>query len=544
MKVVCYSRVSSAIQAEKGTIRTQDEVADRYCAANGITLTNRYVDDGVSGSIPIRERPGGAKLWADADARRFDLILVFSLSRLARSTLEILNALEFFKSKGIAIKSLTQDIDTSTPTGQFFITNLASMDQLMRDNIKENTRHGLERIVRAGQWAGGKPPFGYSVIDKRLTIDPIQSEIVKDIFSWYLGGLRVRGIAIRLNSLEIKHPLDWKKEKSRIWWDTTVSKLLRNRVYVGEWVWRKRTDRRKVGGRSVCTKTTSDQQIAIAVPPIIANEDFEQIQQTLTTNRANSFRNVKNFYLLRSLIFCRECGSKYVGMTSGRKPWVKQFYRCRSHISTSQLQPCKGKAVRADLLDAAVWDHCSSFAEDPSLVIDELRSVMLSKQDNQWELRLEAKALDASIAARSQQRAKVINLHRKGIVSDDEAERELLALRSELEGMEQQLLGLRAALGSAEDAEYRIVTAESMLNLVAERVLSADDKTKREVALAWIDRIEIETVGEGRKARGIAHVRFVFQPSSEAVDYVEGGVATSRARFAACWPRTSRKSTL
>jgi site-specific DNA recombinase len=537
MRVVCYSRVSSAIQEEKGTIRTQDEVADRYCAANAITPINRYVDNGVSGSIPIRERPGGAKLWADADARRFDLILVFSLSRLARSTLEILNALEFFKARGIAIKSLTQDIDTSTPTGQFFITNLASMDQLMRDNIKENTRHGLERIVRAGQWAGGTPPFGYRVVDKRVAIDPIQSKIVQDIFRWYLGGARVRGIAVRLNAADVTHSI------SKHWWDTTVSKLLRNRAYIGELVWRKRTDRRKVAGKSVCTKTTKDQQITVPIPPLVSSEDFERVQLTLTTNQANSFRNVKNFYLLRSLIFCRECGSKYVGMTSGRKPWVKQFYRCRSHISTSQIAPCNGKAVRADLLDAAVWDHCSSFAENPSIVIDELRSVMLSKQDNQWELRLEAKALDASISARSQQRAKVINLHRKGIVSDAEAERELLALRSELEGLEQHRQELLDALGSAEDAEYRIVTAESMLKLVAEKVLSADDEARREVAVAWIDRIEIETVGAGREGRTKAHVRFVFQSSAETVTSVEPGVATSRARFAACWPRTSRKST-
>ena len=537
MRVVCYSRVSSAIQEEKGTIRTQDEVADRYCAANAITPINRYVDDGVSGSIPIRERPGGAKLWADADARRFDLILVFSLSRLARSTLEILNALEFFKARGIAIKSLTQDIDTSTPTGQFFITNLASMDQLMRDNIKENTRHGLERIVRAGQWAGGTPPFGYRVVDKRVAIDPIQSKIVQDIFRWYLGGARVRGIAVRLNAADVTHSI------SKRWWDTTVSKLLRNRAYIGELVWRKRTDRRKVAGKSVCTKTTKDQQIMVPIPPLVSSGDFERVQLTLTTNQANSFRNVKNFYLLRSLIFCRECGSKYVGMTSGRKPWVKQFYRCRSHISTSQIPPCNGKAVRADLLEAAVWDHCSSFAENPSIVIDELRSVMLSKQDNQWELRLEAEALDASISARSQQRAKVINLHRKGIVSDAEAERELLALRSELEGLEQQRQELINAVGSAEDAEYRIVTAESMLKLVAEKILSADDEARREVAVAWIDRIEIETVGAGREGRTRAHVRFVFQSSAETVTSVAPGVATSRARFAACWPRTSRKST-
>jgi septal ring factor EnvC (AmiA/AmiB activator) len=230
-------------------------------------------------------------------------------------------------------------------------------------------------------------------------------------------------------------------------------------------------------------------------------------------------------------------------MTSGKKPWVKLFYRCRSRISTPQLQPCGAKHVRADLLDRALWQLCIDFAEDPSPVIDEMRKTLEAGQSRQWEYRMDDRRLGREIAERSEQRAHTINLHRRGFIDDKEAEHELDRLRTELEAMKAQRDELNNALASAEQAEYRTMTAESMLNLMAETVLNADEKVKREVVLAWVDRIEIQTVGEGRKAQAIAHVRFVFQPT-QTVTSVEPAVATSRARFAACWPRTSRKSTL
>lgn len=530
MRVVAYYRVSTAHQEEKGTIRTQDDVAERYCAASGHALLDKYVDDGVSGSIPIRERPDGARLWADALAHKFDLILIFDLSRLARATIEILTAMEFFKSHDIGVRSLTQDyIDTSTSHGLYFLTGLAASDQFMRDKIREQSRYGLERIVRAGEWAGGKPPFGYRIVDKHVAIDPVQSEIVRDIFKWYLSGdIRVRGIAKRLNALDVKHSI------SERWWDTTVSKLLRNRAYVGEIVWRKRTNRRKVAGKWVCTKTTDEQQIKRAIPAIISDKDFERAQRMLTANRSGRFRNVKNFYLVRGLVFCRECGSKYRGMTSGRNPWMKTYYRCASHISTSQIPPCRGKAVRADILDAAVWDYCLSFAQNPGQVIEELRKVMQAKQDNQHESRVNAARLEKQIATKRQGRAETIKLHRRGVITEDEAARDLSDLESEVRALEEQRQEFLSALEVAEDAEFRLLSVESMLNLIAEKVSSASLDLMREVVVAWVSRIEIETVSEGKRDRGVAHVSFAFRPSPEAVTSEERAVATSKARFAAC----------
>lgn len=65
---------------------------------------------------------------------------------------------------------------------------------------------------------------------------------------------------------------------------------------------------------------------------------------------------------------------------------------------------------------------------------------------------------------------------------------------------------------SAEVLELRILNAETMLKLMADRVSKADDKTKREIALGLVDRVTIDTIGEGKEARTTATARYAFDP--------------------------------
>jgi site-specific DNA recombinase len=534
LRAVLYCRVSGDDQ----NIESQIDFAVRHCKLHEIAIHEIYKDDGVSSlHYKLEQRPEGARLLADAKAGKFDTILVFKVDRLIRGS--VASTAELLREYGVTIRSLTEPFDTSTPAGKLLLNMLGEMGEFERSNIIERSRSGMERIVRAGQWAGGVPPFGYCVgADKKLALDTAQSEIVKDIFRWYLSGaLRVRGIAQRLNAADVKHSI------SRRWWDTTVSKLLRNRAYVGELIWRKRTNRRRVGGKWTCVKTTKEQQITIAIPPIISQKDFDPVQRMLTANQRGSFRNVKNFYLLRGLIFCRQCGSKYRGMTSGRKPWIKTYYRCASHIGTSQIPPCRGKAVRADILDAAVWETCLSFAQDPGQVIEELRAVMQTTQNVQHESRALVASLEKQITKIKQGRADTIRLHRLGVITQEETERDLAALEGEVKALNEHRQEILVAVESSEDAEFKLLSVESMLNLLAERISSLSLDAMREVVLSWVSRIEIETVSEGKTDRGVAHVSFAFGASPAAVAFVGRGVATSSARLAACWPRTSRKST-
>ena len=527
---VLYCRVSSDEQRERGSIVTQESFARDYFHSHGIELSETYKDDGVSGTIRVADRPDGARLLADVRAGGIDRVYVFKLDRLARRTSDILNTVEFLREHQVSVYSLTEPFESETAAGRFVLSMLASVAELERENISARSRAGSERAVKEGRWAGGRAPFGFRVVDGRLAIDPEQGPIVQDIFTWYLCGQRVRGIATRLNDLAIRHPLEWNKRgKDRPWYESTVSKLLNNPVYRGEWTWRKRLDRRVVQGRTVYTKPTPEQLIKVEVPALVSHEDFDQVQRILKENFSMSPRNSKYFYLLRALLTCGDCGRRYIGLGSGRPRWYKHYYRCSSHVSAVGRVPCAGRAMRADLLDAAVWDQIVSFVSDPSDVIEELRSAMAQGQTTQDDIKAEVGQMEAALTVKTRERARVISLLRRGLIADSEGEHELLLLRSEVERLEQQKLDLESRLMTAENLELRALSAEVMLGLLSDRVATADDKTKRQIVEAFVDGIVIQTDSTGPSA----NVRYVFRPV-ETVDYVEAGVATSSARFAAC----------
>ena len=134
-KAAVYCRVSSEAQQERQTIETQVEFAHKYCDLNGIEITTIYRDDGITGTLPMQDRPAGGQLLEDAKEGHFDLLLIFKLDRLGRSTRVILNAVHDLDGMGVLVRSMTEPFDTSDASGRFLLTILAGVADLERSNI-------------------------------------------------------------------------------------------------------------------------------------------------------------------------------------------------------------------------------------------------------------------------------------------------------------------------------------------------------------------------------------------------------------------------
>ena len=512
MKAALYFRVSTDEQKERASIETQREFAAQYCKVHEITIIAAYSDDGISGTVPVAERPDGSRLLADAKAKKFDTILVYKLDRLARSTLEILKAVETLGQWGVSIKSMTEPFETDSSVGKFLVSMLASVAQLERDAIRDRSGAGMERLARQGKWLGGRPSFGYQVVNGKLAIHPEQAEIVKDIFRLFLSGSKQGAIARHLNAQAVIHPMGLDREGvNRLWHEATISKLLRDTVYAGTFRWRKTTARKRLGRRITFIKAPESKQISCSVPAIISTEDFEETQRILKENLRRSLRNARYFYLLRSLVKCGCCDRTYVGFTSNNRRRY-QYYRCGSHFRKIGVEPCQGKAIRADVLDQRVWEHCAAFIRNPKAVLDEVRQTMLASQRDQNDLNNQIESLDSILIAKQTERARVINLVRRGLINDKEAEHELTRLQQEVNQIQIERDELAKGQETAESLELRLLNAETMLKLMADRVSKADEKTKREIALALVDKITVDTNGKGRDARTTARVRYAFDP--------------------------------
>jgi DNA invertase Pin-like site-specific DNA recombinase len=123
-----------------------------YCDRRGWRITSEYVDAGISGAKD--SRPALNRLMTDAHRRRFDAVVVWRFDRFARSVSHLLRALENFKALGIDFVSLSEQIDTSTPTGRLVFVILASVAELERSLIAERVKAGLRNARAKGKRLG------------------------------------------------------------------------------------------------------------------------------------------------------------------------------------------------------------------------------------------------------------------------------------------------------------------------------------------------------------------------------------------------------
>jgi DNA invertase Pin-like site-specific DNA recombinase len=115
-------------------------------------VVGEYVDVGISGAR--EKRPQLDRLLADAHRRRFDAVVVWRFDRFARSVSHLLRALETFKALGIEFVSLSEQMDTSTPTGKMVFTVLGAVAELERSLIAERVRAGLRNARAKGKRLG------------------------------------------------------------------------------------------------------------------------------------------------------------------------------------------------------------------------------------------------------------------------------------------------------------------------------------------------------------------------------------------------------
>src|ERR1700736_868131 len=149
-RMAIYARVSTTNHGQDVTVQTRD--LEQFAEARGWSMVDAYIDTGVSGAKD--SRPELNRLMADAHKRKFDVIAVWKFDRFARSVSHLLRALETFNALGIAFVSLSEQMDTTTPTGKMVFTVLGAVAELERSLIAERVRAGLRNARAKGKTLG------------------------------------------------------------------------------------------------------------------------------------------------------------------------------------------------------------------------------------------------------------------------------------------------------------------------------------------------------------------------------------------------------
>jgi len=165
VRAAIYARVSTTNCGQDPSMQTRE--LEEYCQRRGWGIAGTYVDRGVSGAKD--SRPALNRLMADASQRRFDAVLVWKFDRFARSVSHLLRALEIFHSLDIEFVSLSEQVDTSTPTGKMVFTVLGAVAELERSLIVERVKAGM-RNARAKGKRIGRPPRTFLSSEMREAI--------------------------------------------------------------------------------------------------------------------------------------------------------------------------------------------------------------------------------------------------------------------------------------------------------------------------------------------------------------------------------------
>ena len=145
-----YARVSTLDQNPQMRLRELRAYAKR----RGLNLVYEFVDH-ASGAKD--QRPELTQLWRHVRDRKVDIVLVWKFDRFARSTKQLVDALEEFNHLGVDFISITEQIDTSTPMGKAMFTMISALAEFERSQISDRVRSGIAKAKAQGKRLGQRP---------------------------------------------------------------------------------------------------------------------------------------------------------------------------------------------------------------------------------------------------------------------------------------------------------------------------------------------------------------------------------------------------
>ena len=402
MQVALYARVSTPNQQQEGTIASQVHSLKRHIHQQGWSLVpeHEYIEEGVSGTR--LDRPALDRLRDCAQRGEFDAVVVLSPDRLARNYAHQWLLIEECEKLHVQWLFL-QNPFGDTPQGKLLTQMQGMMAEYERAQIHERTRRGRLEKARRGEfmpWA--YRCYGYRYLPKQhgcppqVVIEPAEAEVVRQLYRAVVEEqLSCRQLTKRLNAAKIPTP----SGKNQVWQPATVRNILINRVYAGQARYNYRQPvlpryRKTAATHLPYLKTGRSYRpptdwVWSEAPAIIPGEIFEKAQLQLQRNAEMArkmYQPSSQRYLLRTLVKCGECG---LGCVCIRQLGVGHkaeylYYECKGHqpLPCGRLTKCVSHRVRADRLDAVVWESLCHLLRTPRVLPTLHQSWAQAKQQN------------------------------------------------------------------------------------------------------------------------------------------------------------------
>ena len=507
--VALYLRVSSEEQRDRETIEIQKEFLEQYCELYGLNVVAIYADNGISGTVPLHERPGGGRMLRDLGAKQFGTVLVSKLDRLGRLLLVIVDAHDCLNAAAVALRSGREPIDTSDASGRLIFQMLASFAEYDRGNIVERTHAGLKRAFKRGVQLGCIP-FGYDIADDgSFVVVEDEARIVRQIIGNVAGGATLYSEARRLN--DEGEPSPGRKYRGQArrhgpsWCHSTIRGILTQGAYSG-----------------VHVVKSKDGPIERRVPGLVEPGLREKALSRLADNKRHSGGTKSRDYLLRGLIVCAHCGTAYTSDTSVSSMGYRyHYYGCRKKRVTSDKR-VRGHLtcprIKAVWLEEFVWGDVRTFLEKPGEVLSRVRDQLAAEEVGE-HLEERHRSLVRRLTTKQGEKDRYVKLYAQGLLNDDELEVHLSDLKNQVDNLRMLISSVESDLVQKRENRFVAESAAAYLSTLRRNLRGVERDTeeafeaRRELTALLVERI---VIGRDEGGRPKVDVTYRFGPSESA----------------------------
>ncbi|SCZ79500.1 recombinase family protein [Acidaminobacter hydrogenoformans] len=303
-RVCAYVRVSTPCEEQLDSLRNQTEYYHRRFSNSPLySFVGVFSDAGISGGNV--NRPGFQEMLSCARSGEIDLIFTKSISRFARNTLVLLEAVRELKDIGVGVIFEEQNINTLSSEGEMMLTIIGAFaEEELRSTAQNNKLSWRNRFKRGNVKISANQLVGYRNNDKgQLEIDEHQAWIIREVYERYLCGKSINDIVREFREDGIP------SFSKNIWGKDKIKRILSNEKYCGDLLMQKSFINEN--GKEVKNKGQLPKYfVKDHHPAIISREDWEKVQEM---RKARS-----NRYPFSKLLKCPHCGSSLYHTTNNR----------------------------------------------------------------------------------------------------------------------------------------------------------------------------------------------------------------------------------
>ena len=300
-----YMRVSTEDQEREGfSLSEQKERLEAYCKFNGYKIIEYYTDAGISAKTG-NFRPEYDRMLEDGKEGKINMIIALKLDRITRSSKDWESLMDYLEKFSVNIAFVNDDINTTTANGKMVSRIMMSVSQNEIERTSERTKIGLAGAIKQGH-IPHQAPLGYKHENKKLVVDPLTKDVVIRIFNLYYEGMSYQKISTLFNKEKVLGKTNWR--------DSTITAILSNEIYKGDFVHGKR-------GKKPTYYTD-------VVEPLVSKELWEECKAQKKKNSKNYVRTLT--YLFLQKIRCPHCNRILGGKATTKKNGnIYYYYKCK-----------------------------------------------------------------------------------------------------------------------------------------------------------------------------------------------------------------------